>query len=341
MAKRSLPRGRMRTVISAFSLPVLQGDPGVPEQIHQDLEQLVAVEADRGQLAPVPLEDDAVSSMGRAGQANDLVDDVGHRYRFHHADDGLDLVLLAGHDALDVVDVSLQRGQLIEDRSALIDPGLGQIADVGGELASLFIAGQEVRPVPLVSADQTGHPGERRHARLLHRFDHNAGGHVDAVEDVANIVEHGGGDLGHAGPAGGIHQLALNVAILIQGLPQLRIGLAQSRRTLLDPLLQRPGEVLELLHEPVGEAQERAEIEVHEQQGGGRGSSRGEGDDLEYATPLRVVEIRERTGPHQDDARHRQQHHSHKQRQHRLEAPARGQLPTLAADEIQVTPRVV
>ena len=102
--------------------------------------------------------------------------------------------------------------------SAFFGPQLvGQLDDEAGDEFALGIGGEEAGEVGLVLLEEAAELDEAGHFRAAQLLADEGGGDVDAVEDVADVVEDAGGDLGHAGLARGIHQLLVQLVQLRGG----------------------------------------------------------------------------------------------------------------------------
>lgn len=97
--------------------------------------------------------------------------------------------------------------ELGDDRALFVLHVFRELSDVFGELAALGIGGDEIAEVVGVIAHHRGELAEVVRPGFLHLVGNDGDGDIDAVEDVADVVEDAGGDLGHAGLAGGGHEL--------------------------------------------------------------------------------------------------------------------------------------
>ena len=182
---------------------------GVAHEVHQDLQHFVLVDGDRRDLAEFALQRHAVAHEGAGIQAQAVLDQVGDR-------DGLvdaaepGIALLHRDGVLDVLEIVAQQRELVE-RGALIV--LQRVAERGEVLRNALAA--------LVVRDELTHAGalleqqrcQARDAlglRLSDALGDEARRYVDAVENVADIVQNVGGDLRHARFARGRHQLLVH-----------------------------------------------------------------------------------------------------------------------------------
>jgi len=130
-----------------------------------------------------------------------VLDDVRHRHRLEDSRDAR-VGLLHGHDILDVLDVVPQVVDLRVQRLPLGDECLRQAAEVGGNHLAAGVLGQESGEVGLVLVEQRGDLGNIDGLGMAHVVADEGGRDIDAVEHVADVVEHTRGHIGHAGLAG-------------------------------------------------------------------------------------------------------------------------------------------
>ena len=108
-------------------------------------------------------------------------------------------VLLRRHDFLDVLHTGFERPQLPEQRHAFGDQPVVQLFEVSGQEFPLGMLGDERAEASRMFAQQGRHPAEIGSLGLAQFFSDGAGGNVDAVDDVFDVVQHAGGGFGHAG----------------------------------------------------------------------------------------------------------------------------------------------
>ena len=73
-----------------------------------------------------------------------------------------------------------------------------EAAEEGVELFAFFVFCEEISQVGWVFIEQIDHFGEAGGAGGADGIDDEIGGDVDAVEDVADVVQHAGGHFRHA-----------------------------------------------------------------------------------------------------------------------------------------------
>src|SRR5579871_158179 len=167
----------------------------VAHEVDEDLQHLVLVDGDRCDFGELAAQRHAVARERAGVQAQAVLDEIGDIDRFGDAAE-LGVALLHRDRLLDVLKVGAQGAQLLQ--CSLL---------VGDELGSLLL--QQIRDA-----------AEAVDLRLLDAIREQARGDVDAVQDVADVVQDIRGDFRHAGLARGRHQLLVDALELeVGGLP--------------------------------------------------------------------------------------------------------------------------
>ena len=110
----------------------------------------------------------------------------------------LRIALLHGDDFLDVLDILPEQFHFFELRGPFVFEMFGQFAKVAGQVLSLGIGGNKSAEIGGVFVHQCDNLGKVGDSGLLQIVGHEGGGDIDAVEHVADVVEHAGGHLSHA-----------------------------------------------------------------------------------------------------------------------------------------------
>ena len=87
----------------------------------------------------------------------------------------------------------------------------GSLGEIFGEQFALGIGGQKLRELAVLAVQHGGGAAEIADLGLAQPVTHHRGGHTHAVEHIADVVEHAGGDLGHAGLPGDLEQLLVGL----------------------------------------------------------------------------------------------------------------------------------
>ena len=178
---------------------------GVGEKVDQDLNDGAAVRVDEMGAGNVGAVDDPEAGGGGVvfGFVDEerLVDRFGEVEGFAAAG-GLGQGLLAGDDLLEVGNAGAEGGEFLLGFGEM---GGGVVGVGGGELAkrgTVGMRGEDGGGLGRGGGEklaQGGGGGVGPGAKVVGE---KLGGDVDAVEGVADVVEHAGGDLGHAGRVG-------------------------------------------------------------------------------------------------------------------------------------------
>ena len=189
---------------------IVRGVFGVADQVDENLEDLAFLAEDGGN--GMELADDAhgVADEGAGVHAEGILHQLLGAERFDDADHG-GVGLLHRDDLLDVVDVFLEGIEFFEQAVAFRDGMLREGGEQVGEAAALGIVEEKLAEVGAAFVEEFGNLDEAFGLGLAEPGGDDAGGNVEAVEDVADVVEHAGGDLGHAGQARGVHELTLGL----------------------------------------------------------------------------------------------------------------------------------
>src|ERR1019366_8256122 len=135
---------------------------------------------------------------------------IGHVDHFLHPPD-LRIILLHGHNFLDVLDVPTQRIQFADDGRLGGQEMFGELGQMSRQMFAPRVIGNKLPQVMRLFLEQQYDSGETGGPELLHALNDQSGGDVDAVEHVADVMEHVGGNFRHAAPAGSFQQLLVNV----------------------------------------------------------------------------------------------------------------------------------
>ena len=92
----------------------------------------------------------------------------------------------------------------------------------GHQLLAFGIGGDERGQVVCVLLDQLYGAGQIADFRLPQAVRCQRGRNVDAIEHVADVVEHAGGDFGHSGTSGRSHELLLRCGQFMFGPQAIR-----------------------------------------------------------------------------------------------------------------------
>ena len=101
-------------------------------------------------------------------------------------------------------------------RIALGDELRGELLQIDRQVPALG-AREEAREIARMLAEERGNPGEPRALRFLDALGDQARRDVDAVEHIADVVQHVGGHFGHARLPRGDQQLLVHVLELLFG----------------------------------------------------------------------------------------------------------------------------
>ena len=172
-----------------------------------------------------------------------VFDQIGYFYSFGHAGKP-GVVLLQRHDFFDMVDVFDQQFQLFKHGRLLPGEVFPQLVEKIGQLFALGIARDELAQVRGMFAHQGGDAGDAGHLGILQVIRNHGGGDVDAVDDVANVMEHIAGYVGHARPPRYFEQFPVRFFQFLLG-PFSLGNVARNRRHAQnvaspDPLWARP-----------------------------------------------------------------------------------------------------
>ena len=87
----------------------------------------------------------------------------------------------------------------------------GEADEIIRQLAALGVVGEEIAEIGLVLLHEGHGAAEIDELRMPHLVADERVGNIHAVEHVADVVQHAGGDLGHAGLARRIHELLVHL----------------------------------------------------------------------------------------------------------------------------------
>ena len=133
----------------------------------------------------------------------------------------LGIGLLHDDDLFDVIDILAQQVEFAQ-RCALIDDELfGQLGEVSRQVLAAGVVRHECAEVVRMLLHQRGYLAETRGLRRLDLVGHHGRGYVDAVQHVADVVQHVGGDFGHAREPRGVAELLLQLVLTFVGLDSL------------------------------------------------------------------------------------------------------------------------
>src|SRR6266403_586324 len=182
---------------------------GVAHEIHQNLQHLVLIDGDRRHLVEFAAQRHAVTYEGAGVQAQAVLHQIGHRDGFGHAAQ-LGVALLHRHRVLDVFQVVAQRCELFERHFLIAHELFAERGQVLRYALAALVTGEEFADRRAFLLKQRGEAGYPRSFRLLDALGHEAGRDIDAVQDIADIVQHIGRDFGHACLARSDHELLVH-----------------------------------------------------------------------------------------------------------------------------------
>ena len=182
---------------------------GVAHQVDEDLQDFVLVDGDRRHVAEFALQRDAMACESAGIQPQAV---------FHQIDDldglrdaaELGVVLLHGDGVLDVLEVLAQRGELLQCRALIGEQLLAERGEIFGYALSAFVLGDELPGALTLLEQQGGEARDTGRLRLPDALRDETCRDVDAVQNVADVVQDIRGDFGHAGLARGRHQLLVH-----------------------------------------------------------------------------------------------------------------------------------
>ena len=126
-----------------------------------------------------------------------------------------------------MLDVFAGRFDLVEHSGMFLREKTSQVQQIGGQSAAFFIGGEERGQIVLVLGHHLGGFTEVGNFGFLQSLRDKGGRDIQAVEHVADIMQHAAGYFGHAGLAAGIFQLTMHPLSLALG--ALAIGDIQNR----------------------------------------------------------------------------------------------------------------
>src|SRR5258708_4948717 len=194
----------------------IAGILGVAHEIHQNLQYLVLIDGDRRHLVEFAAQRHAVAHEGAGVQAQAVLHQIGYRDGLGHAAQ-LGVALLHRHRVLDVFQVVAQRCELFERHFLIAQQLLAERGHVFRYALAPLVIGEEFAGRRAFFLKQLGEAGYARGFGLLDALGHETGRDVDAVQDIADIVQYVGRDFGHACLARGDHELLVHPFELFRG----------------------------------------------------------------------------------------------------------------------------
>ena len=153
---------------------------------------------------------DMVATQGPGIHAQRVFDQGADMDRFQQLG-GASIGLLGGDDVLDVVDALGQLHQFIGHALLLDGNRVHQLIEVSRQHFALVVVRQEGAQVMGMLVDQLHGLAQPQGLAGPQLTGDQVGGHIHAVEHVADVVQHIRGNFRHAGLAGAVEQLALGV----------------------------------------------------------------------------------------------------------------------------------
>ena len=239
--------GRLETEDHPFvgTALVVEGVFGVADEIDENLKDLVFVYRDRGHLGELADDFDLVALQGAGIEAQGVFDQLGEGECFDEAANGR-VALLHRDNLFDVFDIGRKRLEFVQHFLLFAGQVFGQVAQVGGQLFAFRVLGQKGGKIGGMGVEEGDGPGKIGELGTADFVEQERAGDIDAVEDVADVVQDAGGDVSHAGLAGDIEQPA--VQLLQLGLRIFAVGdvLENAHRT------DGPAGFIEVLHRGIG-----------------------------------------------------------------------------------------
>jgi len=164
------------------------------------LQDLVLVHGDGDGPFEIADDLDLVPGDGALVQAQCVFEEIDGVERFDDAGDA-GVILLHGHDFLDMVDVAGKLIDLFLKLGVLLSQMSGKGGEIAGQFASTRIVGKEGGQIILVFLEERGGLAQVGHAGLAHLFADDGGGDVDAIEDIADVVQDAAAHFRHASHA--------------------------------------------------------------------------------------------------------------------------------------------
>ncbi|MCY1300300.1 hypothetical protein D9M70_498610 [compost metagenome] len=183
---------------------------GVADQVDQDQQQAVFVTHDLRHLAVLLDHLDVMPGQRTGVHAQGVLEQFADVQRLHQIV-GARVGLLGGDDVLDVVDAFAQLHEFVGHALLFERDGLHQLIEVTGKQFAFLVPGQEGTEVIRVFVDQLHGLAQPLGLAGAQFAADQIGRNVDAVEHVADVVQHIGGDLGHAGLTRSVEQFALGI----------------------------------------------------------------------------------------------------------------------------------
>ncbi len=179
---------------------------GVAQEVNEDLEDFMFLDKHRGQDLELPNETDVVAVQGIAAHAQAVFNEGGEVQEFRDAG-GDGVALLHRDNLLDVVDI-LPKGSQFENHRFLVgEQVFRKQGEVSGQSLAFGVGSKKRAEFVVVLAQQADDFGQAGSLGLFDAIRHEAGRDIDAVEDIADVMEDVRGHFGHSGAARSLHQL--------------------------------------------------------------------------------------------------------------------------------------
>ncbi|MNS51916.1 hypothetical protein D3C72_846150 [compost metagenome] len=182
----------------------------VADEVDQDQQQTVFVAHHLRHVSVLPDHRDVVPGECPGVHAQRVFEQFVDEQRFGHAV-GAGIGLLGGDDVFDVVDAFVHLVQLVEHFLLFLGNGDHQLVEVAGEQFALGVFAEEHAEFIRVFVDQLHGLAQALGLAVAQLARDQVAGNVHAIEHVADVVQHIGGDFRHAGLTCRVEQFALGV----------------------------------------------------------------------------------------------------------------------------------
>ncbi len=153
---------------------------------------------------------------GGAIEIQRILDEIGGRQRLHDPRDS-GVTLLHGDDLLDVRDVFREAFHLAQHLGLLGREPLRERVDKCRQLFALGVRSEETGQIVRVFLERVRDIREMRDPRFAQAVGNQHRGNVHAVEDVADVVQHAGGDFRHARLPRNLDQVGMHLGQFLLG----------------------------------------------------------------------------------------------------------------------------
>src|SRR5215831_2023391 len=201
------------------SRPGLHGVDGIANQVDQNLQHLVPIHQHLGQFGVLPNHLNLLPFQRRQVDSQGLLHEIGQRHGLLQTTKASQ-ALLHADDLLDVLDISTERREFLEYGRLFMSEILGQLGKVTGNLLPFRIMREIVTQRRGALLQHRSNAPQITHRGFTNSAGNEIGRNIDAVQNIAHIMEHTRGHIGHAGTTRSLHEL------LLQGLPLVLSPLA-------------------------------------------------------------------------------------------------------------------